>query len=96
MPKTKAAARAAYAAGTTCYDELQMKFPGVSRGSLYRIVNDTSAGELNQHSALVAEACRKKRKLQSEDVGDELIAQCGSTFYVRRNTTDLMQLDDFW
>ena len=92
--KIKAAVRAAYAAGTTSYDDLKVKFPHVGRGSLYRIVNDTSTGELQQHEALVAEAQRKKRKLEPEDVGTELITHCGSTFYVRRNTSDLTQLNE--
>ena len=92
--KTKAAVRAAYAAGTTNYGDLEMKFPDVGRGSLYRIVNGTSAGERTQNEALVAEARRKKRKLEPEDVGVELITHCGSTFYIRRNTSDLTQLDE--
>ena len=92
--KTKAAVRAAYAGGMTNYDDLKATFAHVARGSLYRIVNDTSTGEAEQHETLVDEARRKKRKLGPEDVGVELIAHCGSSFYVGRNTSDLTQLDE--
>ena len=56
--KTKAAVRAVYAAATTSYDDLQEMFPQVGRGSLCRIINDTSASELKQHEARHCPKCR--------------------------------------
>ena len=94
--KTEAAVRAAFAAGTTRYSALQAKFPYIGRGSLCRIINDESVQEAKTHDSLVVEARLKTRRLNREETVCELITHCGSTFYVRRNTADITQLDEIF
>ena len=91
---TRARIGAKFAAGMTNYTDLEREFPNIGRGTLHRITTESSGAENSRKDELLQEAKRRKRRLQDDDIGTELITYKDATFWIRRNTSDLTQLKE--